>query len=329
LRTQTTRNIAAHSFQFDRVTSADIGNRHIEKIYHHAVMPEQLSNTARVVIMSRRLLGHTICLLLLACLFFTPQIIRALIFENLGTWSKVVIISTLITATWMYLPALSPRGTIFMVVDCNFCLNLINLFVVYWAFWYSVWTGETSSEPLPQSVLGVPIGDYIAILTSYTVSLAIWRSRQMQSSAHSQNRQFNFEEARFLRQQAANASAITTAAFSKWREDCRTLLQTPELIIEMPRLLYVPCVNSTCDTISSHLQICTHGLRKLYEDARLDWWELATELSLWNPDGMKVNQMGEDCKIEFLSMADEITHVLQEIRPFSRAYHARETTMGA
>jgi hypothetical protein len=140
----------------------------------------------------------------------------------------------------------------------------------------------------------------------------------------------NLEEARRRRrQQATNASALITAAFLKWREDCRTLLQTPGHITEMPHLLYAPCVDSPCKTISSYLQVCTHGLRKLYEDARLDWWELETESRLWNPDGMKVNQMGEDCKKQFLSMADEIAHVLQEIRPFSRAYHAREITMGA
>lgn len=40
---------------------------------------------------------------------------------------------------------------------------------------------------------------------------------------------------------------------------------------------------------------------------------LKDELRLWHPNGAKVNQVGESCKIQVLGMANEIAHVLQEM----------------
>jgi hypothetical protein len=46
---------------------------------------------------------------------------------------------------------------------------------------------------------------------------------------------------------------------------------------------------------------------------RLETGELKDELRLWHPNGAKVNQVGEACKIHVLGMANEIAHVLQEM----------------
>ncbi|KEQ95432.1 hypothetical protein AUEXF2481DRAFT_696946 [Aureobasidium subglaciale EXF-2481] len=105
----------------------------------------------------------------------------------------------------------------------------------------------------------------------------------------------------------------TTQVFEEWRRDCRTLLQTPELITSMPRLPHSPCPNDLCDTRAAQLGICSHLLKLLYKVSRLDEIEMKDELRLWLPNGARVNQVGESCRKQMLGMANEITQVLQEI----------------
>jgi hypothetical protein len=78
----------------------------------------------------------------------------------------------------------------------------------------------------------------------------------------------NFENHRRQQQQSASASASTTTAFSKWRENCRTLLQTPNLITTVPRPPHLSCSNIGCNIQPSCLKVCSHGMRKLYRDSR-------------------------------------------------------------
>jgi hypothetical protein len=123
----------------------------------------------------------------------------------------------------------------------------------------------------------------------------------------------NFHNHRRQQQQSASAPASTTTAFLKWRENCRAQLQTPNLITTMPRPPYLPCSNIGCNTQPSYLKVCSHGLRKLYQDSRLGEKDLKDELRLWHPNGAKVNQVREGCKMQVLGMANEIAYVLQEI----------------
>jgi hypothetical protein len=331
-------------------------------------MSEQIVDADGDILKSRRVFGYTLCLLILACLSLSPQIILVLILENLEMWIGVMVVSTSVTIIRICLPVMGPTWTIFIIIDCFVRFSLMRLFRAYWNFWDAVLIGKTPSEPLPPSILGVPIGMFIAILTSYTISLSIWRSKQIKHPAHTQNQHSqrpvpeaaqtpqrtptsrqqsssetrsraveaaqaardrehsrererrsqeeqrrNLEEARRRRQQAANASASTITAFSKWREDCRTLLQAPELITNMPQPPHPPCSRNTCNTRSSYLGLCSHGLRKLYETSKLEERELKDELRLWHPNGAKVNQVGESCKAQVLGMSNEIAHVLQEM----------------
>ena len=121
------------------------------------------------------------------------------------------------------------------------------------------------------------------------------------------------EEVRQGRQRAGNASRSPTWTFAKWRNDCHTLLQNPALITRMPQPPYSLCSNISCNTTSSHLGVCSHSLTRLYRTQRLDEKGLKDELRLWHPNGAKVNQVGESCKTQVLGMANEITHVLQEL----------------
>jgi hypothetical protein len=81
----------------------------------------------------------------------------------------------------------------------------------------------------------------------------------------------------------------------------------------MPQPPRSPCSNTACNTTISYLGVCSHSLRKQYEILRLEIGELKDELKLWHPNGAKVNQIGESCKIQVLGMANEIAHVLQEV----------------
>lgn len=122
----------------------------------------------------------------------------------------------------------------------------------------------------------------------------------------------NLEEFRRHQHHTSSTSAMQ-AAFTRWRQDCRTLLQTPEHITDMPRLPCLPCPKGHCNLRSIYTGVCSHRMRKLYETAQLDEKELKDELRLWHPDGAKVNQVGKCCRTEVLEMATEIAHVLQEI----------------
>lgn len=121
------------------------------------------------------------------------------------------------------------------------------------------------------------------------------------------------EEVRHGRQQAPRASTSPTTSFAEWRKDCRTLFQQPELITRMPQPPYSLCSNIACSTTTSHLRVCSHALKRLYRTLRLDERELKDELRLWHPNGAKVNQVEEGCKIQVLGMANEIARVLQEL----------------
>jgi len=121
------------------------------------------------------------------------------------------------------------------------------------------------------------------------------------------------EEVRHGHQQAPRASRSPTASFADWRKDCRTLFQQPELITRMPQPPYSLCSNIACSTTTSHLRVCSHTLKRFYRSLRLDERELKDELRLWHPNGAKVNQVGEGCKIQVLGMANEIARVLQEM----------------
>jgi hypothetical protein len=123
----------------------------------------------------------------------------------------------------------------------------------------------------------------------------------------------NFEDAHYREQQAVIVSASTIKAFSKWREQCRTQLQAPERITRIPCPPEVTCPDIACKMRISSVGICSHGLKKLYEDSKLEEKDLKDELKLWHPNGAKVNQVRENCKIQVLGMANEIAHALQEI----------------
>lgn len=103
------------------------------------------------------------------------------------------------------------------------------------------------------------------------------------------------------------------AVFTSWRQDCKTLLQTPELVTDMPRLPCLPCPKGHCNSKPTHIGVCFHRLKKLYETSRLEEKELKDEMRLWHPNGAKVNQVGAGCRKQVLDMANEIAHVLQEI----------------
>ncbi|CAD0099738.1 unnamed protein product [Aureobasidium mustum] len=125
----------------------------------------------------------------------------------------------------------------------------------------------------------------------------------------------NLEEFRRHHQQTSSTSAMQ-AAFTSWRQDCRTLLQTPELITDMPRLPCLPCLpcpKGHCDSRPTHIGVCSHRLKKLYETSKLEEKELKDELGLWHPNGAKVNQVGAGGRKQILEMANEIAHVLQEV----------------
>lgn len=121
------------------------------------------------------------------------------------------------------------------------------------------------------------------------------------------------EEVRLGRQQAPRASRSPTTSFTEWRKDCRTLFQQPELITRMPQPPYSLCPSIACNTTASHLGVCSHTLKRLYRTLRLDERELKDELRLWHPNGAKVNQVREGCKVQVLGMANEIARVLQEL----------------
>lgn len=122
----------------------------------------------------------------------------------------------------------------------------------------------------------------------------------------------NLEEFRRRHQHTSSTEAMQ-AAFTRWRQDCRTLLQTPELITDMPRLPCLPCPKGHCSSRLTHIGVCSHRLTKLYQTPQLEEQELKDELRLWHPNGAKVNQVGMGCRKQVLEMADEIAHVLQEI----------------
>lgn len=122
----------------------------------------------------------------------------------------------------------------------------------------------------------------------------------------------NLEEFRRRHEHTSSTSAMQ-AVFTTWRQDCRTLLQTPELITDMPRLPCLPCPKGYCNFRSIHTGVCSHRLRKLYETLQLEEKELKDELRFWHPDGAKVNQVGTGYRQKVLQMADEIAYVLQEI----------------
>ena len=122
----------------------------------------------------------------------------------------------------------------------------------------------------------------------------------------------NLEEFRRHHQQTSSTSAMQ-AAFTSWHQDCRTLLQTPELITNMPRLPCLPCPKGHCNSRPSHIGVCSHRLKKLYETSKLEERELKDELRLWYPNGAKVNQVRASGRKQILEMANEIAHVLQEV----------------
>ncbi|KAG9567267.1 hypothetical protein KCU71_g2543, partial [Aureobasidium melanogenum] len=90
------------------------------------------------------------------------------------------------------------------------------------------------------------------------------------------------------------------AAFTRWRQDCRALFQTPELITDMPRLPCLPCPKGRYGSRPSHIGVCSHRLRKLYETSRLEEKELKEELELWHPNGAKSTSPSHssDCSID-------------------------------
>ena len=122
-----------------------------------------------------------------------------------------------------------------------------------------------------------------------------------------------FEDHHRSQQQQTSKPSASTTAFTKWRKHRHTLLQTPGLIAKMPQPPRSPCSSIACNTTTSCLGVCSHSLRKQYENLRLDEQELKNELRLWHPNGAKVNQVGENCKVQVLGMANEIAHVLQEM----------------
>lgn len=127
-----------------------------------------------------------------------------------------------------------------------------------------------------------------------------------------QEQRRNLEEFRRHHQHTSSTSAMQ-AVFTRWRQDCETLLQTPELITDMPRLPCLPCPKGHCNSRPSHIGVCSHRLKKLYETSRSDENELKDELRLWHPDGAKVNQVGTCCRKQVLEMANEIAQVLKEM----------------
>lgn len=122
----------------------------------------------------------------------------------------------------------------------------------------------------------------------------------------------NLEEFRRRHQHTSSTEAMQ-AVFTRWRQDCRNLLQTPELITDMPQLPCLPCPKGHCSSRLIHIGVCSHGLKKLYQTPQLEEQELKDELRLWHPSEAKVKQVGTGCRKRVLEMADEIAHVLQEI----------------
>jgi hypothetical protein len=293
-------------------------------------MPQQISGANGIIIIKlRRFLGYMICLLGLVCLFVSPTILFVLILEKLHVWIDVVLISSFVTTVWIYLPALRPTWTIFIAIDCIARLLLIDIFLTYWSFWHTVWINRTPIErsPFPPFVLGIPIGNFISIITSYIISFALWRSRYVQladvesptsqrpepqtaaeearaareraynngQGKQEEQRRIHEEACRHRERQAASDLESTTKTFPKWREDCRTSLQAPELITKMPCPPRVTCSDIACKTRSSSLGVCSHDLRMLYLDSKLEEKEVKGESRLWHPNGAKVNRVEEGC----------------------------------
>lgn len=121
------------------------------------------------------------------------------------------------------------------------------------------------------------------------------------------------EEERRHHQESSSPSALRAKAFSKWRKDCRRLLGKPGVVTNLPCPPYSSCPLGTCYNILSPISICSHGLRELYKDSRLEEWELKDELRFWHPSGVTVNRVADRSKAHVLGMANEIAHVLQEM----------------
>lgn len=113
--------------------------------------------------------------------------------------------------------------------------------------------------------------------------------------------------------ETSNLAVPVSTVFAVWRKDCRTLLQTPELITKMPLPPHDSCPRGRCNLRSDYLKICSHRLKQLYIDSNLEEKELKAELRLWHPNGARVNQVSGEYREKVLGIANEIVQVLQEI----------------
>ncbi|CAC9885468.1 unnamed protein product [Aureobasidium pullulans] len=84
--------------------------------------------------------------------------------------------------------------------------------------------------------------------------------------------------------ETSNLAVPVSAVFAVWRKDCRTLLQTPELITKIPLPPHDSCPRGRCNLRSDYLKICSHRLKQFYIDSNLEEKELKDELRLWHPN---------------------------------------------
>lgn len=98
--------------------------------------------------------------------------------------------------------------------------------------------------------------------------------------------------------------------FITWRNQCRLLLQYPELVTKLPYPPRLDCHHPGCTSTSRYLHLCSHGLRKLYGDAGLGFEELRDEYRFWHPNGARVNRVREEFRGEVLGAANEVVQAL-------------------